>query len=35
MDEVTWSYVVFLLAALPWLAYAMAMSFILMSIVYG
>jgi len=35
MDDVTWSYIVFVLAATAWLCYALAMSFFIMSLAYA
>lgn len=35
MDEVTWSYVVLVLAIVPWLVYAFILTFFVLSILYG
>lgn len=35
MDEVTWSYVVLVLAIVPWLVYAFILTFFGLSILYG
>lgn len=35
MDEVTLSYIVFVLAAVPWICYALVFTFFIMSIIYG
>ena len=35
MDEVTWSYIVFILASVPWVCYGFAITFFCISLVYG
>jgi len=35
MDEVTWSYIVFVLASLPWISYAFMLMFFTLSLFCG